>query len=230
MADIYLAVARGALGFSKLVVVKHLRSYDEDRHTLDMFLDEARLAARLNHPNIVDTYDVGRDDDAYFIAMEYLDGQSLSRIMRAAQQGQLPATAWVRIVADALRGLHYAHELCDYDGMPFGLVHRDVSPPNIFVTYGGEIKIVDFGIAKATLNTYETDPGIVKGKLGYMAPEQVAGNVVDRRTDIFSMGVVLWEALVRRRLLEGGIRHALDERGQLPLPTVFSVKPPSLAT
>src|SRR5439155_27189303 len=129
MADIYLAVARGALGFSKLVVVKHLRSYDENRQTLEMFLDEARLAARLNHPNIVDTYDVGRDDDAYFIAMEYLDGQSLSRIMRAAQQGQLPATAWVRIVADALRGLHYAHELCDYDGMPFGLVHRDVSPP-----------------------------------------------------------------------------------------------------
>src|SRR5882724_3312472 len=112
MADIYLAVARGALGFSKLVVLKHLRNDDEDRRSLDMFLDEARLAPRLSHPNIVDTYDVGQDGDSYFIAMEYLEGQSLSRILRGAQGTRISPTVWVRIVADALRGLHYAHELC----------------------------------------------------------------------------------------------------------------------
>ncbi|HET9834062.1 MAG TPA: serine/threonine-protein kinase, partial [Vicinamibacterales bacterium] len=225
MADIYLAVARRSLGFSKLVVLKHLRSYDDDQRTRDMFLDEARLAARLSHPNIVDTYDVGLDGDAHFIAMEYLEGQSLSRILRAVHHGQVSATAWARIVADALRGLHYAHELCDYDGMPLEIVHRDISPPNIFVTYGGEIKIVDFGIAKATLNSFHTEPGVFKGKIGYMAPEQVNGGVVDRRADIFSMGIVLWESLVGRRLLEGGIRHFLETEGSSPLPTVISVKP-----
>jgi len=175
MADIYLAVARGALGFSKLVVLKHLRNDDEDRRSLDMFLDEARLAPRLSHPNIVDTYDVGQDGDSYFIAMEYLEGQSLSRILRGAQGTRISPTVWARIVADALRGLHYAHELCDYDGAPLGIVHRDVSPPNIFITYTGETKIVDFGIAKAKLNTFQTEAGVFKGKLGYMAPEQAVG-------------------------------------------------------
>jgi serine/threonine-protein kinase len=225
MADIYLAVARGTLGFSKLVVLKHLRAYDDEQRSLDMFLDEARLAARLNHPNIVDTYDVGQDADSYFIAMEYLEGQSLSRILRAVHQKQIPATAWARIAAEALRGLHYAHELCDYDGMPLEIVHRDISPPNIFITYGGEIKIVDFGIAKATLNAFQTDPGIYKGKIGYMSPEQAEGRTVDRRADIFSMGVVLWEALVGRRLLEGGIRQYREKHGPAPLPSVDSIKP-----
>src|SRR5882757_9036935 len=115
MADIYLAVARGSLGFSKLVVLKHLRTYEDNQRSLDMFLDEARLAARLNHPNIVDTYDVGQDGGAFFIAMEYLDGQPLSRLLKTTRQQDIDPTAWVYVVAEALRGLHHAHELRDYD-------------------------------------------------------------------------------------------------------------------
>jgi len=222
MADIYLAVARGTLGFNKLVVLKHLRSTD-DEQSLDMFMDEARLAARLSHPNIVDTYDVGREGDSYFIAMEYLEGQSLSRLLKVARNKEVHPTAWARIVAEALNGLHYAHELRDYDGTPLQIVHRDVSPPNIFVTYAGEVKIVDFGIAKATLNVFQTDAGIFKGKLGYMAPEQAAGQRVDRRADIFSAGVVLWEALTGRRLLDGGISLVVDKLIRADLPTVSSV-------
>ena len=225
MADIYLAVARSTLGFNKLVVLKHLRSDDDDQRSIDMFLDEARLAARLSHPNIVDTYDVGQDGDSYFIAMEYLEGQSLSRLLKVAHQNDVHPTAWARIAAEALRGLHYAHELCDYDGMPLHIVHRDVSPPNIFITYRGEVKIVDFGIAKATLNVFKTEAGIYKGKLGYMSPEQATGKHVDRRSDIFSMGVVLWEAITGQRLLEGGVAIALDKLGNSPLPTVDSIKP-----
>jgi eukaryotic-like serine/threonine-protein kinase len=225
MADIYLAVARSTLGFNKLVVLKHLRSDDDDQRSIDMFLDEARLAARLSHPNIVDTYDVGQDGDSYFIAMEYLEGQSLSRLLKVADQDDVHPTAWARIAAEALRGLHYAHELCDYDGMPLHIVHRDVSPPNIFITYRGEVKIVDFGIAKATLNVFKTDQGLFKGKLGYMAPEQAAGKHLDRRADIFSMGVVLWEALTGQRLLEGGVVVVLDKLGDSDLPTVVSVRP-----
>jgi serine/threonine protein kinase len=224
MADIYLAVARGTLGFNKLVVLKHLRSTDDER-SLDMFMDEARLAARLSHPNIVDTYDVGREGDSYFIAMEYLEGQSLSRLLKVAREKEIHPTAWARVVAEALNGLHYAHELRDYDGTPLQIVHRDVSPPNIFVTYAGEVKIVDFGIAKATLNVFQTDAGIFKGKLGYMAPEQAAGQRVDRRADLFSAGVVLWEALTGKRLLDGGIGLVVVKLIRADLPTVSSVNP-----
>jgi serine/threonine protein kinase len=227
MADVYLAIARGPVGFNKLVVLKHLRSSDDDSRSRDMFLDEARLAARLNHPNIVDTYDVGQDGDgeSYFIAMEYLEGQSLSRLLKAVRGKGVDATAWIRIASDALHGLHYAHELRDYDGRSLEIVHRDVSPANIFVTYDGEVKVLDFGIAKATLNLAHTDAGVFKGKLGYMAREQALGEDVDRRADIFSMGVVLWEALTERRLLAGGISMVLEKLGSSELPTVASVRP-----
>jgi serine/threonine-protein kinase len=226
MADVYLAVARGPLGFNKLVVLKRLRTQaDDEGQTLQMFLDEARLAARLNHPNIVDTYDVGREADSYFIAMEYLDGQPLSRVLKATKRGGVHPTVWVHIVAEALHGLHHAHELKDYDGKSLQIVHRDVSPHNIFVTYEAEVKVVDFGIAKATLNVSQTEAGLLKGKIGYMPPEQALGQDVDRRADIFSTGVVLWEALSGRRLLEGGMATVFAKLVHSDVPRLLEVKP-----
>jgi serine/threonine-protein kinase len=208
MADVYLAVAQGLGGFNKLLVLKQLRpALVDDSEFLTMFLDEARLAARLSHPNVVHTYEVGRDGSRYFIAMEYLEGQPLNRIVRRAERaGGLPPDLYLTILVHALSGLHYAHELKDYDGTPLKVVHRDLTPHNIFVTYSGEVKLVDFGIAKALDSTAETRAGVLKGKLAYMSPEQARSEVVDRRADIFSAGVMVWEAISRKRMwpaLEG---------------------------
>jgi phosphate transport system substrate-binding protein len=204
MADVFLAVARGPAGFNKLVVIKRLRaSIAEDPAFRLMFLDEARLAARLNHPNVVQTNEVGEHEGYYFLAMEYLEGQPLRRVVNQAQSLRHPLGPVVsaRIAADALSALHYAHELRDYDGTPLHIIHRDVSPHNIFVTYDGQVKLVDFGIAKATSSSAQTESGVLKGKVAYMAPEQVTGDVVDRRADVFAMGIVLWELLTEKRLM-----------------------------
>ena len=205
MADVFLAVMRGPVGFQKLVVIKRLRpNLAEDPEFLGMLLDEARLAARLNHPNVVQTYEVGEGDGQHFIAMEYLEGQSLDSIIEpAGVSHQLPLEMGLKIVSDALAGLHYAHELADYDGRPLGVVHRDPSPQNIFVTYAGQTKLVDFGIAKAATRTVETLTGVLKGKIAYMSPEQAACEEVDRRADVFSVGVLLWELATGRRLWQG---------------------------
>jgi serine/threonine-protein kinase len=206
MADVYLATAGGPLGVNKLVVIKRLRTQlTEDSAVVGMFIDEARLASRLNHPNVIHTYEVGDHAGMYFIVMEYLDGQPLNRIVhRAAQSGRgLSPSLAVRIAVDALAGLHYAHELRDYDDAPIDLVHRDISPHNIFVTYDGQVKVVDFGIAKAALSRTTTEVGTLKGKVAYMSPEQATGASVDRRSDLFSMGTVLWEMLAGRRLFGG---------------------------
>ncbi len=205
MADVYLAAAHGMGGFSKLLVVKVLQPVlARDRQFLAMFLDEARLAARLNHPNVVQTYEVGHSEGRHYIAMEYLEGQPLNRVVeRFSGSGGLTTSMALRIVIDALSGMHYAHELCDFDGRPLHVVHRDITPQNVFVTYEGQVKLVDFGIAKAFDSSTETIVGTVKGKVAYMAPEQARGESVDRRADIFSMGVVLWELLAGRRLWEG---------------------------
>jgi serine/threonine protein kinase len=202
MADVYLAAAPGPAGFNKLLVVKELRpALARDPDFLDMFLDEARLAARLSHPNVVQTYETSGSDGRYFITMEYLDGQPLNRIFAEfAKQGGLSWSAGLRIVSEALAGLHYAHELRDYSGEKLEIVHRDVTPHNLFVTYDGQVKLVDFGIAKAADSSAETRIGMLKGKVGYMAPEQARGDAVDRRTDVYGMGVVLWELLARRRM------------------------------
>ncbi len=204
MADVFLSVAPGPIGFNKLAVIKRLRNPDDGAH-VEMFLDEARLAARLNHPNIVHTYDVGESNGKYFIAMEYVEGQTLHALVTrlAAQSDGLSEKLAAYIAAQALRGLHHAHELCDFDGAPIGIVHRDVSPQNIYITYGGEVKVLDFGIAKARMNAAHTETGILKGKVRYMAPEHVGESDVDRRADIFAFGVVLWEVLARRPLLQG---------------------------
>lgn len=200
MAEVDLAAVRGPGGFNKLVVLKRLRSDDEAYRA--MFLDEARLAALLHHPNVVQTYEVSELDGSYFIAMEYLDGQSLDKIIRETQKigKPLEARLCARLVADALSGLHYTHELCDYAGTPLEVVHRDISPHNLFLTYEGNVKVLDFGVAKTIASTGETQVGVVKGKLAYMAPEQAGGETLDRRTDIFSIGVVLWELLTLQRL------------------------------
>jgi tRNA A-37 threonylcarbamoyl transferase component Bud32 len=220
MADVYLAIAHGPSGVRKLVVVKCMRAGSELDGTLaQMFLEEGRLAALLNHANVVHTYEVGQGDDGAYIVMEYLHGQALSAIQRVAKP--LAPRIAARIAADALAGLHYVHELRDLDGTPLSIVHRDLSPPNIFVTHDGVVKLVDFGIAKTALATRaSTEAGIVKGKLAYMAPEQTTSEMVDRRADIYAMGVVLWELLAGRRLVEdlsavSIVRHRLH--GTTPL-------------
>ncbi len=224
MADVFLSVARGPMGFNKLAVVKRLRrTLAEEPTFLAMFLDEARLAARLNHPNIVHTYEVGEHASSYFIAMEYLDGQPLNKIIRASlkRKEQLDEAFCARVVMDALNGLEHAHKLCDYDGSPLAIIHRDVSPHNIFVTYDGHTKLVDFGIAKAATSSTETEVGVLKGKVAYMSPEQASGNKVDQRADLFAMGIVLWEMLSGERLMRGdSTANTLHKLMSLPIPRV----------
>ena len=204
MAEVFLAVARGPVRFNKLAVVKRLRNSD-DPVQVEMFLDEARLAARLNHANIVHTYEVGEAQGKYFIAMEYLEGQSLHALvarLKVHSTGLSDALV-AYVAAQALKGLHFAHELRDFDGTPLGVVHRDVSPHNLYLTYDGEVKVLDFGVAKTNLNAGHTEIGMVKGKIRYMSPEQLGDGDVDQRADVFAFGVVLWELLARRPLFQG---------------------------
>jgi serine/threonine protein kinase len=226
MADVFLALARGPQRVDKLVVIKRLRD-PENEDLIQMFLDEARLAARLNHPNIVHTYEVAEANGEYFIAMEYLEGQPLSEVLKQldAHFIELSEPLLVHIAVQALKGLHYAHEFCDFDGTPINLVHRDVSPHNLFVTYNGEVKLLDFGIAKAALNATRTESGVLKGKVRYMAPEQASTSDVDRRADIYSFGVVLWEALARRPLFTGDAMAILNRPTQTPIPSLRSLRP-----
>jgi serine/threonine-protein kinase len=201
MGDVYLAVHKGPGGFYKLAVVKELRStFAEDGTSLRMFLDEARLAARLSHPCVVQTNEVACEDGRHFMVMEYLEGKPFQHVLkRLGPGGDFPWAYRVHVLCEALKGLHYAHEAKDYDGTPLNVVHRDFTPHNIFVTYEGVVKVLDFGIAKA-IDSHETRTGMIKGKFAYMAPEQAMGKSVDRRTDIYSAGVVLWEAITGRRM------------------------------
>jgi len=211
MADVYLGAAAGPAGFNKLVVIKRLRSGTDDASMVEMFLDEARLAARLNHPNIVHTYEVDESPEGYLLVMEYLEGQSMRRMAKAlrARDGRFDPVLAAHLISEVLEGLHYVHEMRDYDGSPLGIVHRDVSPQNLFVTYDGTVKVLDFGIAKGALNVTDTQSGVLKGKVSYMAPEQVNAGAVDRRADIFSAGVVLWELLTGEKLFKGDVVETL---------------------
>jgi eukaryotic-like serine/threonine-protein kinase len=206
MAKVYLALLAGPAGFNKLLVIKVLRDdvlggAEEGVH---MFWDEARLAARLVHPNIVHTFEVGETDGSYFLAMEYLDGQSYREIQnRARNQGGLPLHEELRILADVARGLHYSHELRGYNGEPLGVVHRDVSPQNVFLTYDGQVKLLDFGIAKTHDAEHMTQVGVIKGKLDYIAPEQLRGEQLDGRADVFALGAMMWEAITGQRFAGG---------------------------
>ncbi len=202
-ANVYLAVAHGPSGFNKLVVMKTLKqALVEDLTYRQMFLQEARLAARLNHPNIVQTNEVTEEGPAPSIVMEFLEGQAFSSILSRARR-HVPLGLSLRIILDVLAGLHYAHELRDYDDRPLSLVHRDVTPHNVFVTYEGQVKVLDFGIAKIATAGIQTQEGVVKGKIRYMPQEQILGGQIDRRADIFAVGVMLWEALVGERMWKG---------------------------
>ena len=206
MSEVFLTLTQSGLGgFQKLVVVKLLRrDLAEDADFRRMFLEEARLTARLNHPNVVQTNDVGEDLGRFYIAMEYLEGQSFERVRRARNANTLfPINMRLQMLGDVLAGLHYAHELTDYDNTPMGIVHRDVTPSNVFITYDGQVKLVDFGIAKVMDSMNQTRVGVVKGKARYMAPEQISGVTLDRRADIFSVGVMLWEILAAKQIWHG---------------------------
>ncbi len=199
MAELSLAMQVGVEGFTRVVALKRVLAINAaNTRFVQMFLDEARLAARLDHPQIVRIYELGLEQGAYFMAMEYLPGEDLQGIaaMSAAADQQIDPDIAAFVVQRAAEALHFAHELTDADGRALDLVHRDVNPSNILVTYQGHVKVVDFGIAKAATNTFETEVGMIKGKMGYLAPEQFSdGMVIDRRCDVFGLGIVLWELL-----------------------------------
>ena len=195
MAMVWAARLKGTRGFQKIVAVKTmLPKLSEDDQFEKMFLDEASLASKVRHPNAVEILDLGEQDGVLFLAMEWIDGVPLNQLMKVAKQrGGVPTTVAIRIVMQASAGLHAAHELTDGKGKLIGLVHRDISPQNILVTFDGVAKVVDFGVAKATaLGDGATQAGQLKGKVSYMAPEQVRGEPIDRRADVFAMGIVLY--------------------------------------
>jgi serine/threonine protein kinase len=228
MGTIHLAIAGGLGEFRKLLVIKELRrDLVRNGKFVEMFLAEAKLAARLSHPNVVQTLEAGLEDDRYFLAMEFLDGQPFSQLLKRA--GQTPRIALgvrVQVLCEALAGLHYAHTLCDYDGTPLEIVHRDISPQNVFVTYDGQVKVLDFGIAKAANLKDVTHPGVFKGKFAYAAPEQVRGQPIDARIDVFAIGVMLWEAVAMRRFAPGApTRESVDARIAGTEPRLAEVSP-----
>lgn len=230
MANVLLAVGSGPSGFNKLVVLKAMRkelvAEDELRQ---MFLDEARLSARLNNANVVQVHEVV-DAAIPCIVMEYLDGQPLSSLLsKAGEQFSLPMQ--LRVLSEALNGLHYSHELREYDGSPLNIVHRDVSPQNIFVTYDGVVKVLDFGIAKAVSSTSQTRTGVLKGKIAYMPPEQILCESLDRRADVYAVGCMLWHVaagvLLWAGKAEGDVMRAVIE-GVIPKPSELRPVDPRL--
>lgn len=206
MAEIFLAKAKGIQGFERLVVVKKiLPHWARDPAFIEMFLDEARLAAMLQHPAIAQVFDIGEHEGSYFFTMEFVHGADTRRMFRKTSKAgtRIPIEHTLHIVMQAAGALHYAHELRLRDGQHAGIVHRDVSPSNILVTYDGAVKVVDFGVAKAAGRQRETSTGTLKGKVSYMSPEQCMAKQLDRRSDVFALGIVLYELLTGSRLFEG---------------------------
>ena len=211
MAEILLGQLRGARGFEHPVVIKRILPHlSSDPSFVQMFLDEASIAAGIRHPNVVHVHELGQEGEDLFLVMEYLEGEPAHGVqLRAAARGmRLDPGICAWIVAQAAAGLHAAHELTSPDGRVRNVVHRDVSPQNVFITYSGQVKVLDFGIAKAADRNTKTDTGLVKGKFNYMSPEQCRGEPVDRRTDVFALGVVLYELLTGRRLFKRSTQAA----------------------
>src|SRR5580698_597481 len=207
MAELFLAIQRSVGGFEKLTVIKRiLPAMNQDQGFIEMLLHEARIAATLSHPNVVQVFDLGMVDGAYFIAMEHVQGEDLRAIVRQLKSRNaidFPMEPALSIVLGVCAGLAYAHEKRDLNGAPLNIVHRDVSPQNVIVTFSGDVKVVDFGIAKSDARPGEdTESGRLKGKVPYMSPEQARGEGVDWRGDIFAVGVILFELTTGRRLFK----------------------------
>ena len=206
MAEVFRAESAGLEGFKKTVAIKRvLPNLAEKKQFIGMFLDEARVSAHLSHSNCVQVFDVGMGDNTFFIVMEFVDGTDLKTVIEYYRRHQtlFPLEEACLITVRICEGLAYAHELADANGHPLNIVHRDMSPPNVLITRYGEVKIVDFGLAKANSQLEKSEPGIIKGKFGYLSPEVALGQVADARTDIFAVGIILWEMLAGRRLFVG---------------------------
>ncbi len=202
MAEVFRACQRGVAGFERAVAIKRILPHiAADPDVISMFVQEAKLAVQLSHPNIAQTFDLGEVDGSYFIAMEYVDGHSVEALLqRCTETGRpLPQDAICYILCEVAEALHYAHFAEDSVGQPLGIIHRDVSPQNILLSFGGDVKVIDFGLAKAANRVSETKEGVVKGKLAYLSPEQAHGKPIDRRTDIFALGICAWEMLSGKR-------------------------------
>ncbi|WP_437594764.1 serine/threonine protein kinase [Sorangium sp. So ce1000] len=222
MAEVFLAESAGIEGFKKQVAIKRVLPHlSEKKRFIAMFLDEARLSAHLSHSNVAQVFDIGVGDNAYFIVMEYVDGADLKAVLESMRKAgrTLPVESAVFITAKLCEGLTYAHELKAADGHPLKIVHRDMSPPNVLITKYGEVKIVDFGLAKATSQLEKSEAGIIKGKFSYLSPEAAQGLEVDHRTDIFAVGAILWEMLSGKRLFLGDTDYQtvkLVQQAQIP--------------
>jgi serine/threonine protein kinase len=206
MAEVFVAKAFGVEGFERILAIKKiLPTMAEDEEFITMFIDEARISVQLNHANVVHIHELGKHDDAYYIAMEYVPGKDLRSLLeRFRRRKEIMPTAMAVFCATKIcEGLDYAHRKKDARGMQLEIIHRDVSPQNILISFEGEVKIIDFGIAKAANRSQKTQAGILKGKFGYMSPEQVRGLPIDRRSDIFAVGVILYEMLTGEKLFVG---------------------------
>ncbi|HSO40621.1 MAG TPA: serine/threonine-protein kinase [Labilithrix sp.] len=221
--ELFLAVSRGPGDFGHHFVVKRPRTDPEAGFTLEMFRHELSLCERLQHPNIVHTHETGWTADGHYIAMEYLEGQTVSRLLRVVPD--LGPEVWAWFAAEALAALGHAHAACDHEGRHLGIVHCDVSPQNVIVTYQGDVKLIDFGIARSAWSRPTAERGaLMRGKLRYMAPEQALGRP-EARSDIFAVGAVLWEALARRKLFHGDDGAVLDALFGAPTPALSSIVP-----
>ncbi|MEW5737184.1 MAG: protein kinase [Thermodesulfobacteriota bacterium] len=214
MAEVFRAKILGASGFEKLVAVKKILPHlNDEKKMIQAFIHEARLAAYLQHDNIVRTFDFGKMGPDYFIAMEYLFGKNLRLIQEKARDLRFPMSLLnvLYVVSQVCIGLEHAHDLTDFTGTPLSIVHRDISPPNIFITFNGQVKVVDFGVAKAASRITSTQVGVIKGKVAYMSPEQARGEEVDHRTDIFALGAVLYELVIGKKLYSGETLEVLQK-------------------
>jgi serine/threonine-protein kinase len=217
-------------GFKKRVAIKRILSHmTKNQKFVQMFLDEARLSLQLEHANIVSVFDLGRADASFFIVMEYVDGVNLKKVIESSRRAsrQVPIAQAIYVMREVCEGLAYAHDSCDLTtGAHLGIVHRDVSPPNILLSKRGEIKIVDFGLAKATSQLEATDPGVVKGKFSYLSPEAASGLEVDKRADVFAVGILLYELLTGQRLFYGeNDYHTVELVRKAEVPPITRINP-----
>ena len=215
MAEVFLAKRIGMKGFEKLLAIKRiLPQFSENEEFIAMFIDEAKLAAKLTHRNIVQIYDFGSQQGSYYIAMEYILGKDLRSILKKSKERgeRLPLAQCAYIIGEAAKGLEYAHTLRDHFGKPLQIIHRDISPQNILISYEGEVMLADFGIAKAASKSAETRAGVLKGKILYMSPEQAWGKPIDRRTDLYSLGVLLYEMITHRKIFDADSEFSMLEK------------------